>query len=150
LAVALTARRAILVESIGKKAAFIETVVGAIGAGRIAVAASRSEALASDPDHREDWPAVLARAVAGLGELVELAFPLLVQGGWLVAWKRGFIDEEIGQAGRAIEALGGGSIEVIEAAPSHLPGHLLVSVRKVGHTPAGWPRDPAARRRRPW
>ena len=149
LAVALPARQAVLVESIGKKAAFLQAVVGAIGGDRVAVAATRSEALALTADHRERWPAVLARAVAGLAELVELGFPLLAPGGWLVAWKRGEIEAEIDRARRAIEALGGGSVEIV-AVGSHLPGHVLVFARKEGHTPRGWPRDPAARRREPW
>jgi 16S rRNA (guanine527-N7)-methyltransferase len=150
LAVAMPARRALLVESIGKKAAFLEAVAGAVGARRVAVAAARAEQLASNPDHRERWPAVLARAVASLADLVEIGFPLLLPGGWLIAWKRGDIDAEVGGAEQAIRELGGGNIEVVDAAAILLPGHRLVVIRKDSMTPSGWPRDPAVRRRRPW
>jgi 16S rRNA (guanine527-N7)-methyltransferase len=150
LAASLPARRALLVESIGKKAAFLEAAVTALGPGVVRVAVARSEVLASDPEHREAWPAVLARAVSGLGDLVELAFPLLRPGGWLVAWKRGDIDAEVAQARRAAQVLGGGQIDVVEAGGTYLGGHLLVFARKLGATPEGWPRDPAARRRARW
>ena len=140
-----------LVESVGKKARFLEASAVAAGlATRVRVAASRAETFGADPAHREQWPAVTARAVAGLADLVELAFPLLRPGGILVAWKRGEIDPELAAAGRAAEALGGGVIEVQPTHVGTLPGHVLVIVRKRGSSPREYPRDPAARRRRPW
>ena len=55
---------------------------------RVAAEQARSEALARDPRDREAWPAVTARAVASLADLVELGLPLVAPGGVLVAWKR--------------------------------------------------------------
>ena len=153
LALALPAERALLVDSIAKKAAFLRVAVEAAGAaGTVAVAAERAEALAADPRHRERWPIVTVRAVAALPELVELAFPLLVPGGRLVAWKRAGIADERRRALSAAAALGGGSVEVA-ALPARLDGlgdHVLVVVRKEGRTGSAWPRPPAERRRRPW
>jgi 16S rRNA (guanine527-N7)-methyltransferase len=151
LALALPARRAVLVESVGKKASFLESAVGVTGtAGRVEVARMRAEAFAARPAERGTWPAVTARAVADLAELVELAFPLLRREGRLVAWKRGALDIELETARQAVEAAGGGTIEIVEAPAELLPGHLLVTVTKHGVTPARLPRDPAERRRRPW
>ena len=153
LALALPAERALLVDSIAKKAAFLEVAVAAAGvADRVAVAAVRAEDLAADRVHREHWPAVTVRAVASLPELVELAFPLLVPGGLLLAWKRRGIDTERERSLRAVAALGGGSVEVVPL-PAPLPelgGHVLVAVRKGGPTERDWPRPPAERKRRPW
>jgi 16S rRNA (guanine527-N7)-methyltransferase len=153
LALALPADRALLVDSIAKKAAFLEVAVAAAGiADRVAVAAVRAEDLAADRGHRERWPAVTVRAVASLPELVELAFPLLVPGGLLVAWKRRDLHAERDRALRAVAELGGGSVDVVPL-PAPLPGlgdHALVAVRKDGHTGAAWPRPPAERKRRPW
>ncbi len=82
LALTLPARRAFLVESTGKKARFLETAIGAIGAAdTIGVAAVRAESLGANPAHRAEWPCVTARAVASLSRLVELAFPLLASAG---------------------------------------------------------------------
>jgi 16S rRNA (guanine527-N7)-methyltransferase len=151
LALALPADRVVLVESIGKKARFLEAAVAATGAAdRVVVAATRAEALARAGGNRERWQAVTARAVASLGELVELAFPLLAVGGALVAWKRGSIDRELAAASSAVHALGGGDVDVLEAGLVGLEGHLLVVAVKAEPTDPRFPRDPAERRRRPW
>ena len=151
LAIALPAGHALLVDSVGKKVRFLDTVVEALGlTGRVEPLAGRAEALAADPAQRERWTAVTARAVAALPELAELAFPLLEPGGVLVAWKRGDIDAELAAAGRAVAALGGGTVEVRKVAAPALPGHCLVVIRKDGRTLDRYPRDPAQRRRTPW
>jgi 16S rRNA (guanine527-N7)-methyltransferase len=151
LAAILPVERVLLVDSVGKKAAFLAAVVTATGLGsRVAVAAVRSETLARDPRHRERWPAVTARAVGALDELVELSFPLLVAGGVLVVWKRGDLEAEIDAARRALAGLGGGRIETVPVAVAGLSEHRLVVVTKRGRTSDEYPRDPATRRRRPW
>lgn len=151
LAAVLPAQRALLVEPTAKKARFLETVVEATGlADRVGVAAVRAEALAADPAHRGRWPAVTARAVASLADLVELSFPLLAPGGVLLAWKRGDLVAEVAAARRAIEALGGGSVASVAVRAAGLQDHRLVVVARRGHVPPGYPRDPAARKRRPW
>jgi 16S rRNA (guanine527-N7)-methyltransferase len=151
LAVALPVERVALVDSVGKKAAFLAAAVEVAGLSpRVGVAAARAEELASEGRHRERWPAVTARAVGSLAELVELAFPLLAVGGRLVAWKRGDVAAELLAARRAVTALGSGSIDEVPVRVTGLPGHLLVVVTKRGSTGAGFPRDPAVRRREPW
>ena len=77
-------------DSVGKKVQFLRTVIKATGLERrVAAEAERAEAVARDPRDREAWPAVTARAVTSLAELVELGLPLVAPGGVLVAWKRG-------------------------------------------------------------
>ena len=150
IAAALPARAALLVDATGKKTRFLEAVLDATGlAPRVAVATARAEALARGVD-RGRWPVVTARAVATTADLVELAFPLLVDGGRLVAWKRGDLGDELEAARRAVRALGGGSIETIAVAVPGLADHRLVVVTRRGHVPDGYPREPAARARRPW
>jgi 16S rRNA (guanine527-N7)-methyltransferase len=151
LAAALPVERVALVDSVGKKAAFLATAVAATGLGsRVEVASQRAEELARDPRHRERWQAITARAVGGLDELAELAFPLLLPGGVLVAWKRGDIEAEVEAARRALASLGGGQIESIPVAATGLDQHRLVIVTKRGRTGDAYPRDPTSRRRRPW
>ncbi|MFM2105721.1 MAG: hypothetical protein RL338_753 [Chloroflexota bacterium] len=137
LALALPARRALLVESIGKKARFLETAVadlvalGSLRGGAVSVATARAEALGGDPAHRGRWPIVVARAVASLEELVGLAAPLLAPGGRLVAWKRGDLGDEIAAAERRLRSLDGGRIRLVDppgAAAAGIPGHRLVVV----------------------
>jgi 16S rRNA (guanine527-N7)-methyltransferase len=150
LAVALPARRAVLVESVGKKARFLATAVECVGIhDRVHVAATRAETLAADPHHRGQWQAVTARAVADMSELIELALPLLMVGGLLVAWKRRPAEEELERARMALHQVRG---RVIRLEPVSVPGledHVLAVIEKVGETPPQFPRDPAIRRRHP-
>ncbi len=110
-----------------------------------------------------------ARAVASLAELSELALPLLMPGGVLVAWKGSVVADtgrgnEIDAARRALDEIDPGArIEVVRALPgtepagadrpllADLAGHRLVVVER-GRGPIAdhWPRDPATRRRHPW
>jgi 16S rRNA (guanine527-N7)-methyltransferase len=151
IAAALPDAAVTLLEPVGKKAAFLRAVVAATGlADRVTVIADRAEARAADPTGRGTWSVVTARAVASTADLVELAFPLLAPGGALVAWKRGDLQGELAAARRAIDALGGSTLEVHDVAVDDLREHRLVIVRRTGRVPAAYPRDPAARRRRPW
>ncbi len=151
LAVALPAARALLLEPVGKKARFLATVTEATGlSAKVEVAPVRAEALAADRRHRGRWPAVTARAVASQADLVELSFPLLTRDGVLVAWKRGDLGAELAAAQHAIHALGGGTLEVRPVTVPGLLDHRLVIITSSGDAPADYPRDPTARKRRPW
>ena len=153
LAVALPTATVTLVESVAKKARFLETVTAALGlAGRVSVVAARAESLAA-PVRAGRLPAydvATARAVGGLADLVELGLPLLATGGLLIAWKRGDLAAELAAARRACAALGGGRIDVHDVPVTALAGHCLVSVEKRGPTPAAFPRPPGRRRADPW
>jgi hypothetical protein len=126
LAAAIPADRALLVDSIGKKVRFLATVAAATGLDHhVGTVAERAETLAASDRDREAWPAVTARAVAPLAELIEIALPLLAPGGILVAWKRGDPDDPAGLGGEIAlgrQVLGaidpGGRID----ARSSLPG----------------------------
>ncbi len=91
----------------------------------------------------------MARAVAELAELSELSLPLLRIGGLLVAWKRRPLDDELARAEPALRQLGGRIAAVEPVAVPGLEDHVLVVVEKIAETPPEFPRDPAARRRRP-
>ena len=151
LAAVVPAERALLLEPIAKKASFLSVVAAATGLEPVVEAAAvRAEALAADARHRGRWPAVTARAVAGLADLVELAFPLLQPDGCLIAWKRGDLTPELAAADRAIAALGGGSLVVRPVDVPGLDGHRLVVATARGRVPSAYPRDPGVRSRRPW
>jgi 16S rRNA (guanine527-N7)-methyltransferase len=151
IAAALPAARALLLEPIGKKARFLSTAVTAVGLDDTVEAAPvRAEALAADRRHRGRWPAVTARAVAGMGELIELAVPLLQPEGVLVAWKRGDLGAEWAGGERALAALGGGMLERFPVTVVGLEEHTLVVATTRGTAPDAYPRDPGVRRRRPW
>jgi 16S rRNA (guanine527-N7)-methyltransferase len=140
----------LLVDSIGKKVRFLRAVIEATGlAGRVAAEQARAEAIAGDPRDREAWPVVTARAVTTLGELVELALPLVAPEGVLVAWKRDPVSDELAAAAGALGALRAGPVRVIAPGVPGLEAHRLVVVPRGGRIDARFPRDPGERRRHP-
>lgn len=173
LAVALPARRAALVDSIAKKAAFLEVAAAVADDALRATPASsasmaeppviealaeRAEDLADEPDHRDGWDLVVARAVGTVAECAELGVPLARRGGHVAIWKRASdaparaaLHKEIGEARRIIQAVGGAPPRVMYLAHADrvgLDGSCLVVIRKIRPTPDRYPRSAGDRRRR--
>jgi 16S rRNA (guanine527-N7)-methyltransferase len=159
LAAALPLARLGLLDSIGKKARFLGVAGDAVAAAlaeatapRIEAFAERAEDLAEDPEQREAWQLVTARAVGPLAEVLELAMPLTRAGGHVVAWKReeerGGLLQELRDAGSIIRATGGGRPEVVVVEAPSLAGHRLVLVPKERPTPIDFPRPAGVRRTR--
>ena len=73
-----------LVESVGRKCAFLAAAAARLGSGNVEVVNARAEEW---PDGLGAQDVVVARALAPLPVLLEYAAPLLEAGGLLVAWK---------------------------------------------------------------
>ena len=115
-----------LIESIGKKARFLEAVAAASGlAPRLRVAHARAEELAQGGGVKFDL--ITARAIAPLSELIRLAAPLLTPTGSLLAWKRAGDGWEA-ELSTASSFIGASAIEVIPVNVAALEGALLVRV----------------------
>jgi len=140
-----------LVESVGKKARALAAFVEELGLPGVEVVAERAEVLGRDPRYRERAGLVTARAVATLPVLAELALPLLLPGGRLIAWKGPMAahGDELQRGARAAAQLGGGLPELLAAGPSQLGDHRFVRVAKQGQTPTRYPRRPGEPARRP-
>jgi 16S rRNA (guanine527-N7)-methyltransferase len=74
-----------LVEADKRKAGFLVHVAGLLQLDNVTVAARRAEELAGDPERRGSYDALVSRAAAPPSALVELALPLLRDGGQLWA-----------------------------------------------------------------
>lgn len=148
LAVCLPAARVGLVESIGKKARFLEAATAvaraALGNGarpipRLEVLARRAEELGAERAEAGRWDVVTARAVGALDRLLLLAHPFLREGGLLVAWKRdagdGRLEGELEAARTRIDAWGGGPARVEPVEIDGLEDHRLVVVRRGARRP---------------
>jgi 16S rRNA (guanine527-N7)-methyltransferase len=149
LAAALAQAQVDLIESIGRKCDFMQRAIDAAGIPNARVVNSRSEEWASGAG-REAYEAVTARAVGRLSTLAELASPLLVDGGVLVAWKGKRDEDEEAQLERAAAALAMHPERVLHVGPyagsQHRHLHLI---RKKGETPADLPRRPGMAKKRP-
>jgi 16S rRNA (guanine527-N7)-methyltransferase len=146
----LTHARLTLIESVGKKVAFLRHLVETLGLADVAVLKGRAEEAGRDPAQREAYNLAVARAVANLSTLLEYALPLVRPGGLFVAYKGRTVEEEVSRAAHALEVLGG---RLQEIRPVMLPGlegprHLIV-VKKVVATPERYPRRPGVPAKRP-
>jgi 16S rRNA (guanine527-N7)-methyltransferase len=143
----VTGMRVCLCESVGKKAAFLQAAIAALGIDAD-VFAGRAERYADQ--HREVANTVLARAVSSLPSLVELASPLLQPGGRLMALKGSPGEQEL-HRGRAAAGLCGMS----EASVTEygLPGgdesRCVVVYEKVGRPTVKLPRREGMAQRDP-
>jgi 16S rRNA (guanine527-N7)-methyltransferase len=150
LAVALPAAQVDLVESVGRKCDFIRRAIEAGGIVNARVINARSEDLAAG-EGREAYAAVTARAVGRLSTLAELASPLLVAGGALIAWKGKRDAEEEAQLESASEALAMRPEEIRHVGPSAGSDHRhLHLIRKSGPTPENLPRRAGMAKKRPY
>ena len=100
----VTDRRVTLVESVGKKAALLEGFAKDLGLqNTVDVFAGRAEELARQ--RHGQYAVITARALSSLPSLMELASPLLIQGGRLVCYKSVDIEDELVAAKRVQKVL---------------------------------------------
>jgi 16S rRNA (guanine527-N7)-methyltransferase len=154
LAAALPRTEVDLIESIGRKCAFIEDAIAAARLENARAICARTEdwAVQRPPGGgREAYDVVTSRAVGRLATVAELAVPLLGPAGALVVWKGRRDPDEEAELERAAGSLAI-TVERVDRVPP-LPGagnrhlHLL---RKVGPTPTGLPRRPGMAKKRPF
>jgi 16S rRNA (guanine527-N7)-methyltransferase len=132
--------RLTLVESVGKKAAFLRHLVDVLALRDTLVLQERIETVGRDPQQRESYDVATARAVAALPVLAEYALPLLRIGGRLLAPKGENILPEVESAQRALSLLGGQLLRVEPVALPEQEPRTLVIVAKIAPTPAAYPR----------
>lgn len=145
LAIARPEAQVVLVESVGKKCAWLERTVSDLGLENVRVACARAEELDEEP-----FDVVTARALASLSVLCEYAAPLLREGGSLVAWKGAVDAREDADGLHAAQVLGlvRDEVRAVEPYPGSQRRTLHV-FRKVSPTPEGYPRRPGMAAKRP-
>ena len=128
-------------DSIRKKIDFVRDTAAGLGLSNVTPQVGRAETLGQSEEHRERYDRVVARAVAALPVLAELALPLLRVGGVFVAQKGPLSEEELDAGRRAAGEVGG---RVIEVDPFTLPvsgdARTLIVLEKQRPTPARYPR----------
>lgn len=149
LKIAFPSIRLTLIESTGKKAAFLRHIVEVLGLSHTTVLAERAEVVGRNCQHREQYDVATARAVARLRVLAEYCLPLVRVGGRLLAPKGATIAEEVAESRHALHVLGGQMVGVETVVlPSREPQTLVV-VEKVSPTPAAYPRTDGVPSHRP-
>jgi len=137
-----------LLEAASRKVAFLEVAAAELGLS-VTVVGSRAEEAAHEPQLREHFDVVVARAVAPLPALTELTLPFVRPGGKAVLLKGPAVGREVEPGRRAAALLGGGELRIL---PAELPGvvrRTLVEIAKVLPSPPAYPRRPGVPLKRP-
>ena len=117
-----------LLDSLQKRVHFLEDVIEKCGLTQIHAIHSRAEDLAQQGEYRETFDICTSRAVANLRSLSEYCLPFVKVGGRFISYKSGNVDEEISEAGRAIDILGGslGGVKRFELPESDIARTLVI------------------------
>ncbi len=129
-----------IVDSLSKRITFLNVLFDKLGLTKVKAIAARSEDYAKD--HREAADIVMARAVARLNILDELCLPLVKVDGYFLSLKGRQVKEEIAEAKKGIEKLGGLIENVVEftlADQEDIRGNVII--KKTAQTPLKYPRQ---------
>ena len=125
-----------LLDSLGKRMQWLETVLPTLGVEAECITARAEEAVA---DRRESYDYATSRAVARLNILLELTAPYVKVGGKVLAMKGTAAQEELVEAKNAISRLGLQVEKVVEF-PMDGTAHTVIVLKKVAPTPPQYPR----------
>lgn len=125
-----------LLDSLGKRMAWLEKILPELGIEANCVTARAEEYITGC---REQYDFATSRAVARLNILLELTAPYVKVGGKVLAMKGTAAKEELEEAKTAIRRLGL-KLERIAEFPVDGTAHTVIVLQKVAHTPTQYPR----------
>ena len=130
-----------LVDSLNKRLIFLEEVVKELNLKNITLIHARAEDFGKNKEYREKFDVAVSRAVANLSTLSEYLVPLVKIGGKVISMKASDANEEINNAKKAINVLGG-TIENVEefTLPESDIGRTVITIKKEKSTPNKYPR----------
>ncbi len=141
LAVNSPEKEFVLMDSLKKRLNIIDGLAEKLEIKNVTTVHARAEELAKDKNHREAYDLSVSRAVANLATLSEYCLPFIKVGGYLLAYKGPEADDEVREAKKAIEILGG-KVKEIRTVEMEKYGinHKIVIIEKVKATPGKYPR----------
>lgn len=111
---------------------------------------SRSETIAHQAEHRQQYQLVFARAVAASASLAEITIPLAQIGGFIIFYKGQDYLEELRVAEYAIELLGCRILETLKfQLPLAFGERNLIVLQKIKDTPHKFPRNSGTPQKKP-
>ena len=128
--------RLTLLDSLAKRMNWLSETLPALGVDAEIITA-RAEEFAAQ--RREQYDLATSRAVARLNVLAELCLPYVRVGGKFLAMKGALAQEEVEEARRGIERLGGHVLRIFEY-PVADAVHKAVVIEKLRPTPPQYPR----------
>ena len=132
--------RLTLLDSLKKRFLFLKELTSRLGIEAEFVQ-GRAEELGQDLDYRESFDFVVSRAVARLNVLSEYCLPFARLSGRFIAFKGGDFEQELDEARKAVQILGG---KLDKAQSFELPlgggSRSLIVIEKIQPTPEKYPR----------
>lgn len=139
-----------LVDSLQKRVRFLQHIIATLPLTQTEALHGRAEELGQNKMYREKFDIVVSRAVASLPVLVEYCLPFVKTGGVFLAYKGPEGEEESRTGVKAIAALGGKVIRTESfLLPEELSKRMIIIIKKVKPTPAGYPRKPGMPAKKP-
>ena len=136
LAIACPEANIALLDSLGKRVRWLESVLPTLGVSANCITARAEEAVG---EYRERFDFATSRAVARLNILLELTAPYVKVGGAVIAMKGAAAQEELDECGGAIRKLGL-KLESVKHFSIDGADHALIVLRKLSPTPKAYPR----------
>ncbi|WP_432406055.1 16S rRNA (guanine(527)-N(7))-methyltransferase RsmG [Wukongibacter sp. M2B1] len=130
-----------LLDSLNKRIKYLETVCNELELSQVEFLHGRAEDYGRDEEYREKYDIAVARAVAELAVLCEYCLPFVKVNGYFIALKGPKAQEEIENAKKALNILGGEIVDILNVnLPYSDSGHNLVIIKKIKSTPSKYPR----------
>lgn len=130
-----------LLDSLNKRVSFLNEVIAKLDLDGIEAVHGRAEDLSKPEYLREKYDICVSRAVANLSTLSEYCLPFVKVGGVFIPYKSEKLEQEIRDAEKAIDVLGGKIENQIELLlPETDIYRKLVVVKKKKVTPSKYPR----------
>ena len=139
-----------LVDSLNKRLIFLQEVVNKLKLENIEIVHARAEEFGQNKKYREQFDISTSRAVANLATLSEYLIPLVKVGGKVISMKAAEAKQELNEAKKAIEVLGG-TVEKVDEfnLPQSDIGRTVIIIRKEKQTPNKYPRKPGTPSKEP-
>lgn len=137
-----------LLDSTEKKLKVVANILDELGL-TAKILHKRAEEAGKDENYREKFDFATARAVANMNQLSEYCLPFVKKGGKFIAMKAARSDEEINQAKKAIEILGGKIVKKADFTLDTAGERCIIVIEKVKNTPNIYPRAKSQMIRRP-
>ncbi len=137
-----------LMDSTKKKLGVIEDILSNIDL-TANVIHSRAEEAGKSADFREQYDFSTARAVTNLRDLAEICIPFVKQGGYFIPLKGAGAKEEIEDAKKAIDTLGGKLVKTDIFSLEACGERAVIHIEKISQTPPKYPRASAQIAKKP-
>ena len=138
-----------MVETVGKKADCLKTFINELDiSSQVSVSNKRLEEIAGEK--RNYYSAATARALSSLPSLMELASPLLMNGGLLVCYKGNNCEEELNTAMKVKDKLGFELLSNREYILSKNIIHRIICFKKINEAIIKLPRKLGFAQKKPF